>query len=470
MSLLGDREYTRLTEGPIARDILLFAVPLLLTNILEQAYNTVDLLIVSRYASKAAFAGVGSTTPFSNMLIGLFMGVATGTSVKVAQYFGAENPEKLRRTVHSSLALAILGGLILTGLGYYATPWLLKVTETPESIFIEAQTYLQIFFLGMVPLLVYNLGAGILRAVGDSRRPFFYLLVSAITNVGLDLLMVKYWGLGARGAAYATVVAQVVAAILVIFHLVFAIGPERLYLRDIRLHGEESMEIIWIGLPAGLQSVVISLSNVLIQAKINGFGPDAIGGVAIEWRLDGFVLAAIQAMGLAVTTFSAQHIGAHLYQRLRKGARVALGLSFGITFSLGMFLTIFAEPLVGFFTSDPGVLWHGKTMLYVLAPFYFIMALSETYGGLVRGAGKAFQPMMVAVLTMCVFRIFWISVILPLHQTFFFMIIGYPISWLLALIMNGSYYGWGKWVPGGMTFREYLASHSSESEQAVSAK
>lgn len=451
-----------LTEGNILKQLLLFSIPLLLSNLLQQLYNTVDLLIVGRYAGKAAMAGVGSTGALCNMLVGLFMGIAMGTSVKTAQYFGAEDYDGLYKTVHSAIGLALSSGAVLTVLGIAAARQLLIMMKTPTDVMPEALIYIRIFFIGIIPLLVYNVGAGILRAAGDSQRPFNFLIVSAVSNILLDLIFVKKLGMGAGGVAAATVISQVISMVLVIVTLVRSTTPYRLFLKDIKVHIKEAEEIFSIGVPAGLQAVVISLSNVLIQSKINGFGSDCVAGISAASRIDGFIFAAFQAVALAMTTFAGQNLGAKKYRRLHKGTRIGIGLAMAVAAVLAALTMIFLKPLLALFNDDPAVIAYGIRMVRVLAPTYIIFSASEVLAGVIRGSGKALPPMLSAMINMCGMRMLWLYAVLPFRYSIDTVVLSYPVSWVLTLTSNLLYYRLGRWLPGKKTLKEFRKERKEE--------
>ncbi|MDO5733592.1 MAG: MATE family efflux transporter [Eubacteriales bacterium] len=438
---------SNLTEGVIWKQLLLFALPLLLTNFLQQLYNAADLLIVGRYAGKEAMAGVGATGSVSMMLIGLFMGLATGVSVLVAQFYGGEDYDSLYHTVHTAHAVALASGLLLTVAGWFLAPTLLELMQTPEDIMQGATAYMRLFFLGIIPLLIYNMGAGILRATGDSQRPFIFLLISATGNIIFDFIFVKYWNWGIKGAAWATVLSQTIAALAVIVTLVRSDEPFRLFLRDIRINFDFLQRILAVGLPAGMQSVVISLSNVLIQSKINSFGSDAIAGIAAAGRIDGFIFTGLQAISLAATTFAGQNLGAGLYRRLKQGAKSAVALVSGIAFVLSAMVLTFRHQLIGVFNSDPNVQYYGLRMMLFLASTYWVFGISDVLAGFVRGTGKSLPPMIIALVSMCGLRILWLYIALPLWDSIDVIILSYPISWSVTLIANFIYFKFGKWLP-----------------------
>ena len=436
-----------LTEGTIWKKLLIFALPLMLSNFLQQLYNTADLLIVGRFIGTEAQAAVGATGSLSNMLIGFFIGLSTGCAVVVAQMYGAEDEDGLYRMVHSSMSIALVSGVVLSVAGFFLSTPLLRLMNTPEEILADASVYLRIFFAGSIPSLLYNMGAGILRSVGDSKRPFYFLAVSSITNILLDLLFIAVFGWGVVGAAWATVISHIIAAVLVMMSLSKTDESYKLYLRDIAFHGPVGKRALKIGVPTGLQSVLISGSNVIIQAAVNGFGTLAVAGYAAAGRIDGFVWVTLNAVALAAMTFMGQNIGAGKIERAKKGLRQAIILVVIVSGGLGAFFLIFAGPLAALFNPDPAVTFYiRRVMLYILS-IYWLFGINEVIGGALRGVGRSMVPMLVTLICMSGFRVFWVYVILPLNRTFDFMLLAYPLSYILTIIVYLIYMKMVDWLP-----------------------
>lgn len=436
-----------LTEGTIWKKLLIFALPLMLSNFLQQLYNTADLLIIGRFIGTEAQAAVGATGSLSNMLIGFFIGLSTGCAVVVAQMYGAEDEDGLYRMVHSSMSIALVSGVVLSVAGFFLSTPLLRLMNTPEEILADASVYLRIFFAGSIPSLLYNMGAGILRSVGDSKRPFYFLAVSSITNILLDLLFIAVFGWGVAGAAWATVISNIIAAVLVMMSLSKTDESYKLYLRDIAFHGPVGKRALKIGVPAGLQSVLISGSNVIIQTAVNGFGTLAVAGYAAAGRIDGFVWVTLNAVALAAMTFMGQNIGAGKIERAKKGLRQAIVLVVIVSGGLGAFFLIFAGPLAALFNPDPAVTFYiRQVMLYILS-IYWLFGINEVIGGALRGVGRSMVPMLVTLICMSGFRVFWVYVILPLNRTFDFMLLAYPLSYILTIIVYLIYMKMVDWLP-----------------------
>lgn len=434
-----------LTEGVIWKNLLAFTLPLLLSALLQQLYNTVDLLIVGRFAGKVDMAAIGASGPITVLVVALFMGMSTGTSVLVAQYYGAKDRAELSKTVHTNFAMAIYGGLGLTIITVILSSWFLSLIDTPQSVMGPATRYLQIIFVGLVPVMVYNMGSAVLRSVGDSVRPFNFLAIAAGLNIVLDLFFVGYLKMGAIGAGIATAIAQSTSGVLVIISLMRTTDIYRLRLKKIRFHKETLKRIVAIGLPAAISGGMIGLSNVIIQAKINVFGAQAIAGVAAASRIDGFVFTSLEAFALAITTFVGQNIGARKPKRLKSGIRTAIIMTLIFVASVSSILVIFRHPFMQIFTADKDVVFYGAKMISILAPFYVIFSITEVISGAIRGSGDAIPIMVITLIGMFVIRIGWIIIAMPIYNTIDIIYWSYPISWIFTWALTLVYYFKGKW-------------------------
>ena len=434
-----------LTEGSIAEGIIKFAIPLLLTNFLQQLYNTADLMIVGRFAGKNPMAAVGATGPVSNLLIGLFLGLTTGASVIISLYYGSNDRDALKRSVGCSYFLGITSGLLITIFGYITTPFFLRIMDTPAEIFNDAIIYMRVFFLGTIPILIYNMGASILRAIGDSKRPFNFLCVSAVVNIVLDLILIGMLHMSVLGAGLATLASQVTSAILVTISLLKTDGPYKLRREEIKLHKFEAKRIFEIGIPTGIQTALLSFTNVVFQAKINSFGSDAIAGIAAEGRIDGFLFMSLQAIALAATTFSGQNFGAKKFERLREGIKVSLIIVIVISGILSIIAFILAEPLIAIFNTDPNVISYGADFLKILSLGIWSFGLSETLSGFIRGSGHALGPMIISLLTICIFRLVVVYFAMPIYQSIRVISIIYPVSYFLNFVLVSIYFKFGSW-------------------------
>lgn len=425
-----------LTEGVIWKQLLRFALPLLLSNFLQQLYNTADLLIVGRYAGDTALAAVGATGSLTNLLVGFFIGLSTGASVVISQLYGSGDTKDLRDSIQSGVLISIVGGLVLSVAGYFLSLPLLQIMGTPEDILDEAVIYMQIIFVGMLPLLVYNMGAGILRAMGDSKRPLYLLLLSSLINIVLDIIFILPFGMGVAGAALATVIAQIIVGIIVLLMLRKLDGGYHLSFRELRFHPQSLKSILIIGLPAGLQSAAINFSNVVIQSNINAFGSAAVGGVAAAGRIDGFLFLFANAFGLSAMTFVGQNVGAGKFDRAKRSARVTLLISTVIAIVLGLAFTFFSDSILRLFNSNPDVIAFGQIMVNTLAPLYWIFGITEILSGVLRGAGMSIQPMIITITCFTAVRLLWINIMLPIQNDIRIVFLSWPVSWLVGAIAS----------------------------------
>lgn len=436
-----------ITQGVIWKQLLLFFFPILLGTFFQQLYNTADAIIVGNIAGKEALAAVGgSTATLINLLVGFFVGLSSGTTVIISQFFGARDANQVSRAVHTSVAMAIAGGVILMAVGLTMGPLALEWMNTPADVIDLARQYLCIYFIGTIPSLIYNLGSGVLRAMGDSRRPLYFLIASCLVNIVLDLLLVGGFGMGVAGAALATIISQLVSAVLtlqalrqpgVIYHLEYS---------KVRIAPEMLANIIRIGLPAGLQSVMYSISNVLIQASINGFGTDVVAAWTAYGKIDCIFWMTLNSFGIAITTFVGQNYGAGLYDRMKKGVRVCLGMAFGTTFFVTAALMAGGQWFFRMFTSDPVVLEYGVRILWYLAPWYLSYVCVEILSGALRGAGEAVAPMLICCIGVCAVRIAWLWLAVPLWPELETVLTSYPVTWVLTAGAFVLYYWKGGWL------------------------
>lgn len=439
------RENVNLTEGVIWKSLLTFTLPLLLSALLQQLYNTVDLLIVGRFAGKIDMAAIGASGAITVLVVALFMGLSTGASVLVAQHYGAKDRAALSKVVHTNFAIALYGGLVLTIFTVIFTPQFLAWIDTPPEVMGPAVRYMRILFAGLIPVMVYNMGSAVLRSVGDSVRPFNFLAIAAGLNIVLDLIFVGAFKMGAVGAGIATVLAQSVSGILVLLSLLKTTDIYRLRMKRIRFHKESLERIVAIGLPAAVSGGLISLSNVIIQAQINVFGARAIAGVAAASRVDGFVFTSLEAFALAITTFVGQNIGAKKPKRLKSGIITALVMTLLFVASVSAILVIFRTPLMKIFTSEKDVIFYGTKMIVILAPFYVIFSVTEVLSGAIRGSGTAVPIMIITLIGMFIIRLGWIFTAMPMYKTIDIICWSYPISWVFTCILTLIYYFKGKW-------------------------
>ena len=433
----------RITEGVIWKPLLAFFFPILLGTFFQQLYNTVDAIIVGNFVSTQALAAVGGATgTIINLLVGFFVGLSAGATVIISQYYGARRVQETMKAV----AMGIIGGLIFMVLGMALSPWALRVMGTPEDVMGYAITYIEIYFGGMIFNLVYNMASGILRAVGDSRRPLYFLILSTLLNVVLDLLFVPVFHWGVAGVGTATIVSQAVSAILVMVVLMRSDDVYRVYLKEIRLDFYILKNIIQIGLPAGLQSVMYNISNILIQSTINTFGTNTVAAWTAYGKIDGFFWMILGAFGTSVTTFSGQNFGAQKYDRIRKSVRICIVMAMGTAVFLSTVLCFWGSYVFQLFTSDGTVVQIGMEILRTIVPFYFTYVCIEILSGCMRGTGDSLIPMIITGLGICVLRIVWIAVMVPQWHAIESVLLSYPITWSITSVLFIIYYLRGGWL------------------------
>ncbi len=436
-----------ITEGVIWKQLLIFFFPIMLGTFFQQLYNTVDAVVVGQFVGKEALAAVGGTTgTILNLLTGFFVGLSSGATVIISQYYGARRPAETSLAVHTSVALGIAGGLLFTVVGLLFSPVALRIMGTPEEIMDHALAYIRIYFAGMVFNLVYNMGAGILRAVGDSKRPLYFLIFSTLLNVALDLLFVVAFQMGVVGAAVATILCQAISAVLVLFTLMRSDDVYRVILREIRFHLPILRDIIRIGLPAGLQSVVYNISNMIVQSAINSFGTNVIAAWTAYGKIDGIFWMIMGAFGTSATTFAGQNFGAQKYDRIRKSVRICTAMAMAAAVLITTVVLVFGPVIFRIFTPDDEVVARGMEIVRYLAPFYFTYVCIEVISGTVRGAGDSLYPMIMTCLGVCVGRVLWLLLVVPQHHTVQMVTAGYPLSWALTSLLFILYYLHGGWL------------------------
>ena len=436
-----------ITEGVIWKQLLLFFFPIVLGTFFQQLYNTADAIIVGKVVGKEALAAVGgSTGTLINLLVGFFVGVASGASVIIAQLFGARKADDVSRAVHTTIALALVSGALLTIVGLVFAEDILHLMGTPQEVMVYAVPYLSIYFLGMIPQLIYNIGSGILRAVGDSRRPMLFLISAAMTNIVLDIILVLGLDMGVRGAAYATIASQFVSAVMILGSLHHAMPVYRLHFRKIRFHGDMLRRIVVIGLPAGLQSVMYSFSNIIIQASVNGFGTDVMAAWTAYGKIDGLFWMIISAFGVSITTFAGQNFGALRYDRMKRSVRVCLGIAAGTTVAMSTLIFAAGRPMLGMFTDDPHVVEIGMSIIRLITPLWIAYICIEILSGAMRGTGETLVPTLMTLVGVCLMRIFWISAIVPMFHELRVLLFSYPLTWSITSVLFILYYRRGKWL------------------------
>ena len=430
-----------MTQGSTTRHLINFALPLLAGNLFQQLYNMVDTWVVGNFVSNEAFSAVGTVGPIINMLIGFFLGMSSGAGVVISQYYGAHRPEKVHEAVHTAMLLTVIMGVVFTGAGIAMTPLMLRLMKTPVEVAPDQTAYLTIYFAGIMGLLLYNMGSGILRAVGDSRRPFYFLVVSAVVNTALDLLFVLKFGMGVEGVAYATIIAQAVSAVLTIAVLVRYDGSVKLSLRKLRIHWDMLKKIVAVGIPAALQMAITAFSNVFVQSYINYFGPDCMSGWTAYNKVDQLMILPVQSISMANTTFVGQNLGVGDTPRAKKGVRASLWLSVAVTAVLLIPVLLFAPDLTAFFNSKAEVVSYGALLLRLLSPFYFFFCINQIFAGALRGAGNSQVPMWIMLGSFVVFRQIYLYIMANFISNEIIPIaLSYPAGWFVCSVATLLYY------------------------------
>ena len=441
----------QITEGSILKPLLSFFFPILLGTFFQQLYNTVDAIIVGNFVGTAALGAVGGPTAVViNFLVNLFVGLSSGATVVIAQYYGARQGQELREAVHTGIALALAAGVVINVVGVLLSGPVLRLMGTPEDVMGYALTYLRVYFCGSIASFIYNMGASILRAVGDTRRPLYFLMAACLTNIVLDLLFVVGFHLDVFGAALATILSQVVSAVLVAVSLlrpgtVYAVVP-----REIRFHPDKLRSIVRIGLPAGVQSNMYTISNMVLQSCINSFGTVTVAAWTAFGKVDGFYWMISGAFGVSITTFVSQNFGAQKYDRVKKGVRVCLAVTFAVTAFISLLFCGAAPTLLRLFTSDAAVIELGHRVMWFTAPFYATFVCIEIFSGAVRGTGDSLKPMLLTCSGVCVLRVLWVLLVLPHFPVLETVLVSYPISWTVTSILYIIYYARGNWLRRGI--------------------
>jgi putative MATE family efflux protein len=437
-----------MTTGSIQGNILSFAVPIFIGNLFQQLYNTTDSLVVGNFVGKEALAAITSCGPLIFLLVGLFQGIFVGAGVVISSFFGSGDLSSVKKAIHTSVAFGVYSSIVLTILGYFGSPILLHWLGTPDSVFSDANTYIRIYFLGIGALILYNTSAGILRAVGDSRHPLYFLIIASLINIVLDLVFVAVFHWGIAGTAYATIISQTVSVIFS-FRLLFTSKEIfKVEVREIRFHKTMLPRVLKIGIPSGIQNSVTSLANLVVQASINLFGATAMAGNGAFTRIQGFALIPVTSFALALTTFTGQNLGAGEYDRVKKGARFGIIFCMFLSESIGLLLYFNAATLLSFFSRDPEVIAVGIQKAQILSRFLFAVALSHTMAGIFRGAGKSIVPMAVMLSIWCIFRVLYIKIGLSYLMDIRVVFWAYPITWMMSSVIFLIYYFTSGWMQG----------------------
>ena len=447
MKRMESNSVNAITEGVIWKQLLLFFFPILFGTFFQQLYNTVDAVVVGKFVGTAALAAVGgSASTILNLLVGFFVGLSSGATVIIAQFWGSRDDEGVSRAVHTGIALSLAGGGIITVIGILTSRMTLRWMGTPEDVLAPSLVYMRILYIGMIPSMIYNIGSGILRAVGDSRRPLIFLIICCMLNIVLDLLFVLGFHMGVAGAAAATVLAQGISGALIMVTLMRSETSFRLHIKRIRFHKETLFSTIRIGLPSGMQSVMYSLSNILLQSAINAYGTVTIAAYTAYGKIDGFFWMVIGAFGVTITTFVGQNFGARKFNRMFKCVRICLVLALIATLLLSTLFYFGGEFILPLFTDDPAVLSEGIVIVKHMAYFFALYILIEILSGTLRGTGDSMVPMIMTATGVCLLRVIWVIVVVPRVDSVLGVLNSYPVSWALTSFMFLAYYLPKKWL------------------------
>lgn len=426
-----------MTHGSIIKKLLLFSLPLMLSSVLQLLYNAADIVVVGRFDGKTSLAAVGSTASLINLIVGVFVGYSTGAGVVISKYFGAKDKEGTERAVRTCITMSFIFGIFLMFVGVIGAKFFLRLMSCPDDVIEKATLYMRIYFFGTPAFMLYNFGSGVLRAVGDTKRPLYYLTVSGIVNVVLNLVFVIKFKMGVAGVAVATISSQYISAVLVMRCLIKSRESYRFNIRNMGIDKEEFVQMTKIGLPAGIQSSMFSISNVTIQSVVNSYGSVVMAGNAAANNIDGFVYAILNSISQGVLTFSGQNFGAGKMRRIKKGVTQSLLLSFVIVGSIGVFVNMFSEQLLGIYSAESEVIKVGAYKMIFVAGTYFICAFNEIFVSGIRGIGHSFTPMLTSIFGICGIRIIYVATVYKLFSSLPSLYLTYPLSWVITAIVNG---------------------------------
>ena len=436
----------QITQGVIWKQLLFFFFPILLGTFFQQMYNTVDTIIVGRFVGTQALAAVGSTGPLINLINGFFIGLSSGATVILSQAYGADDRKGVHTILHTAVALSLILGLLTTIVGVMAGPQILQLTQIPENCIDDALTYIRIYFTGAVASMVYNMGAGILRAMGDSKKPMIFLIIACFVNIVMDLVCVVWLDLGAAGAALATVLSQVISAVLMLVVLIRLPQEQKLKFSQLQLNKDYLGRILQIGLPAGLQFITFDLANVLIQSSVNSFGDVTIAAWTAMGKTDSINWMICGAFGVAITTFVGQNFGAQQYARVRKSIWVCMAMGIPVVGAVSAIIVPLRSLILGIYTDDMAVIAAGAYIMLFTVPFNAIFIPVEVFAGAMRGVGSSLTPTLITGSCVCLFRVLWVILVVRRFHTIEMLAIAYPISWVLAGIAFLVVYFRGNWM------------------------
>ncbi len=440
------RETTKLLSGPIWKGIVSFAIPIFLGNLFQQLYNTVDSLIVGNFLGSDALAAVSSSGSLIFLLVGFFNGIAMGAGVVISKFFGGKDYDNVKRAVHTDIAFGLVAGALLTVLGMLLTPHILQWMGTPESVMPNSVVYFRTYFAGSLAFVMYNIVMGILQAVGDSRHPLYYLIFSSVVNVILDLILVGGFRMGVGAAAFATAVSQAVSAVLCFVRLLRTRDVYQVFPREIRFHPGMLRQIIRIGLPSGLQNSIISIANIVVQSNINAFGAIAVAGCGVYSKIEGFAFLPITCFAMALTTFIGQNLGARQYDRAKRGAYFGIVCSVTLAELVGVIVYFVIPYFTAAFDNTPEVIAVSVKQAHVESLFYFLLAFSHCIAGIMRGAGKSTVPMFTMLVSWCIIRITYITIVVKLIPVIQVIFWAYPLTWSISSIIFLIYFLKADWI------------------------
>ena len=435
------KQENQITEGVIWQQLLIFFFPVLFGTFFQQLYNAADVMIVGRFLGKEALSAVGGTAGMlTHVVVGFFVGLSSGAAVLESQYYGAKRPEMVGYAVHTFMAFSMIMGVVIMILGIWLSPWILVVMGTPKEVVGLSTVYLRIYFLGTIGNLLYNTGASILRAVGDSKRPLYFLMISCTSNILLDLLMIAALKLGVVGAAAATILSQLMSAVMVMVTLMRTKDMHHLEWRKIGIDRRMLQRMIRIGFPSGLQAVMYGISNMIIQSGINSLGTDTVAAWTVYTKIEAMVWMLTSSFGIAITTFAGQNYGAGKMDRVRGGVRSCMGMMIGVTVVMSVIIYYWGDRALWWFTSDPEVIRIGIVMMRYLSRVYVAYVAIEILSGALRGVGDSWIPMMLSFGGVCLLRVLWVLFVVPMHRTIRMILFSYPMTWTLTTGLFIGYY------------------------------
>lgn len=448
MAVAKEKFQKDMTKGKISTLMVSFALPILLSQFFQQLYNSADAFIVGKFLGTNAFAAVTSSGNLIFLMTSFFVGMSLGAGIVISKYFGAGDRASVDKTIHTHVAIGVIGGVLLTVIGVSLTPVLLRLMKTDEAVMPEAVEYFRFYFFGGIPLVLYNVCQSIMNALGDSKRPLYYLIFSSLTNIALDVVFLAVFHFGVWSAAVATVISQLMSVALCFRQLAKKTNFVPLEFRKIKLHKSIAAEIIKYGIPSGVQNSVIGLANTIVQSYINSFGPFATAGYGAHCKVEGFAFLPINSFTMAISTFISQNLGAGQKERAKKGARFGLLTCIALAEIIGVIYYVFADAFIGFFEDAPEVVYYGSMQAKTVALFYGVLAFSHGVAAVCRGAGKAVVPMIVMLSVWCVFRIIYITIVMSIDNNISHIYPAYPLTWIISGVIFFIYYKTSGWQNG----------------------